>query len=262
MTVAPATPLGHRCYLAGPMTGYHHYNAEAFRAAEDALRSRGFAVVTPFECNNPVWRRLYGRDFDPYTDTCEYGDPELAEMIAEDFKALAEADFIAVLPGWRCSKGARAEVLVAQQLMKPVVHARDLTPITERVVTMFLGVDLAVGESRPVNVFDSLTVSYRPPAAESALQEAQRLVHGDRGDSYGHPHDDYTRTGRMWGAILGIGDIPARICALMMAAMKIGREVHKPKRDNRVDLAGYAECAQMIAERDDELTAAADAKVA
>jgi hypothetical protein len=89
-------------------------------------------------------------------------------------------------------------------------------------------------------------------ANESALEEAQRLVHGDRGADYGHPIDDYTRTGRMWGAILGIGDIDPRICCLMMAAVKISRECNKPKRDNRVDLAGYAECAQMIADRQAE----------
>lgn len=87
---------------------------------------------------------------------------------------------------------------------------------------------------------------------ETALQEAQRLVHGDRGVQYGHPIADYTRTGRMWGAILGIPDIDPRICCLMMAAVKISREIHKPKRDNRVDLAGYAECADMVAERQEE----------
>lgn len=38
--------------------------------------------------------------------------------------------------------------------------------------------------------------------SETILQEAQRLVHGDRQGSYGHPLDDYTRTGTMWGAIL------------------------------------------------------------
>lgn len=94
-----------------------------------------------------------------------------------------------------------------------------------------------------------LLVKAGAPPTESALEEAQRLVHGPRGQDYGHPIDDYTRTGRMWGAILGIPDIDPRVCCLMMAAVKISREVNAPKRDNRVDLAGYAECAQMVAER-------------
>lgn len=85
------------------------------------------------------------------------------------------------------------------------------------------------------------------PRAETALEEAGRLVYGDRGTAYGHPIDDYERVGRMWGAMLGIPDIDPRIACAMMVAVKLSREVHKPKRDNRVDVAGYAECVDMIA---------------
>ena len=38
---------------------------------------------------------------------------------------------------------------------------------------------------------------------ETILQEAQRLVHGDRGVDYGHPLDDFNRTAAIWTAILG-----------------------------------------------------------
>jgi hypothetical protein len=78
------------------------------------------------------------------------------------------------------------------------------------------------------------------------------FVWPNKGAAYGHPIDDYTRTGRMWGAILGVPDIDPRICCLMMSAVKISREVNAPKRDNRVDLAGYAECAEMVAQRQAE----------
>ena len=88
--------------------------------------------------------------------------------------------------------------------------------------------------------------------SETILQEADRLVNGDRGASYGHPIDDYTRTGRMWGAILGIGDIDPRICCLMMSALKISREVNNHKRDNLVDLTGSAQCADMVADKQAE----------
>jgi hypothetical protein len=92
------------------------------------------------------------------------------------------------------------------------------------------------------------------PEPESALQEAQRLVHGNRGDDYGHPADDFTRTGRMWGAILDRDDVPAPLVGLCMAAVKISREVHRPKRDNRVDLAGYAETVEMCRQREEAPT--------
>lgn len=93
------------------------------------------------------------------------------------------------------------------------------------------------------------------PASETILEEAQRLVHGDRGGNYGHPIEDFSRTGQMWGAILSKwrdsdeDSVPPELVGLCMAAVKISREVNLPKRDNRVDLAGYAETVQMIHER-------------
>jgi hypothetical protein len=204
-----------RVYIAGPMTGYTHYNVDAFLSAEAEWRAAGHDAVTPWEANDTVWRRHFGRVFDPRADVCDYGDPLLREILAADIALLATCDVMAVLPGWRRSRGVAAELTVAA--------------------------------SMGIAVYDALTREPLPP--ESALEEAQRLVHGDRGAAYGHPIDDYTRTGRMWGAILGIPDIDPRVCCLMMAAVKISREVNAPKRDNRVDLAGYAECAQMVAER-------------
>ena len=135
-----------------------------------------------------------------------------------DLPALCACDAIALLPGWERSKGCRNEVAVARMCGLEFYHADTF-------------------------------VRFDPVEPETILQEAQRLVHGNRGADYGHPIDDYTRTGRMWGAILGIPDIDPRTACLMMAVMKVSREVNKHKRDNLTDLAGYAECAQMVAER-------------
>jgi len=81
---------------------------------------------------------------------------------------------------------------------------------------------------------------------ESALEEAQRLVHGARGGDYGHPLDDFSRTAKLWTPILGC-PVSAEQVGLCMIQVKISREIHKPRRDNRVDIAGYAETLQMIA---------------
>lgn len=77
----------------------------------------------------------------------------------------------------------------------------------------------------------------------SILMEAEALVHGDRNESYGHPLDDFKRTAKMWSAILGIEIRPEQV-GLCMIAVKLSRECHRPKRDNLVDIAGYAETVE------------------
>lgn len=86
---------------------------------------------------------------------------------------------------------------------------------------------------------------------ETILAEADRLVHGDRGSAYGHPLDDMTRTAEMVSGLLRHKlSVPlvAEDIAKIMIAVKLSRETNSPKRDNRVDLAGYAEALDMIVE--------------
>jgi len=79
----------------------------------------------------------------------------------------------------------------------------------------------------------------------SVLREAEKLVYGDRGQDYGHPSIDFTRTGKMWGAILGIDPVPDWKVALCMVALKISRECNTHKRDNLTDAAGYVETCRI-----------------
>lgn len=92
-----------------------------------------------------------------------------------------------------------------------------------------------------------------PRPNETILEEAQRLVHGDRGEAYGHPIFDMTRTADMLTALfrdkLRIGvQLEAEDVAQAMICVKQSRERNKPKRDNNTDTAGYAETKQMIKE--------------
>lgn len=77
------------------------------------------------------------------------------------------------------------------------------------------------------------------------LQEADKLVNGDRREAYGSPLDDFSRTAKMWSAILG-HEVTAEQVGLCMCAVKISRQVNAPKLDNMVDLAGYAATVQMV----------------
>ncbi len=81
------------------------------------------------------------------------------------------------------------------------------------------------------------------PPYDSILLEAEGLVHGDRNADYGHPLDDFTRTAKMWSAILRVEVTPEQV-GLCMMTVKISRECNHPKRDNMTDAAGYAETVE------------------
>ena len=93
---------------------------------------------------------------------------------------------------------------------------------------------------------DCLTGPPEPP--ESIAQEAHRIVLGDRQEAYGHPADDFARTAALWAPILGC-EVTAEQVALCLIQVKVSREVHAPKRDNRTDIAGYALTLDLIAQR-------------
>ncbi len=139
----------------------------------------------------------------------------LEDSMRWDLAAVLRCDAIAVLPGWESSEGVAIEMTVAHAIGTPVLAYPDMEPIKAEPITL----------------------------------EANRLVNGPRQGSYGHPHGDFTRTGRMWGAILGVPDIDPAHVGLCMAAVKISREVNAPKRDNLVDLAGYAETVSLVRDR-------------
>lgn len=86
---------------------------------------------------------------------------------------------------------------------------------------------------------------------ETILEEAQRLVFGDRQADYGHPIDDFTKTAGMWSAAFG-WDVGPEDIPLAMIMVKISREKNRAKRDNAVDIAGYAGTLAMVRERQEQ----------
>ena len=91
---------------------------------------------------------------------------------------------------------------------------------------------------------------------KSILQEAEEVTSGDRNEAYGHALDNHLDIAAIWSVILrkslkeGVNVSPEQ-AALMMIGLKIAREGHAHRRDNLVDMAGYAKCADEIhAERE------------
>lgn len=70
------------------------------------------------------------------------------------------------------------------------------------------------------------------------LEEAIDLTSNDRNIQYGDASIEFKKVAIMWSVILGIEVKPHQV-PLCMVALKLVREAHKPKRDNRVDGAAY-----------------------
>lgn len=93
-----------------------------------------------------------------------------------------------------------------------------------------------------------------PAAEDSILEEAITITSGSRRRDYGHPYDNFRKTGVMWGAQLEAwmtrakpGDpVPPRLVAAMMVSLKLIRDTRTQKRDNSVDIAGYAYCMDEV----------------
>ena len=79
----------------------------------------------------------------------------------------------------------------------------------------------------------------------SILQEASEIVAGPRQVSYGPPEKCMAAIAALWSAYIGKDITPADVAALNIL-QKLARERHRPKRDNRVDIAGYAEIMDRV----------------
>ncbi|MEZ6193269.1 MAG: DUF4406 domain-containing protein [Phycisphaerales bacterium] len=203
-----------RIYLAGPMTGLPNHNFPAFDRAARRLEKAGWEVVNPAD------------NFGGRTDLIR------ASYLRVDVALLLQCDALAILPGWEESSGARLEYLLARELDLPVFDAQTLRRL----------------EPLP----DASAVLPVANTAESVLDEAKRITATVRHNDYGHPRHDFARTARMWSGILAGklregAQITTEDVPLCMIAVKLARQAHRHKRDNLVDIAGYARTAAMIA---------------
>lgn len=87
----------------------------------------------------------------------------------------------------------------------------------------------------------------KKPKIESTgmLEKAKQTVDENMA-KYGVPTESWKRIGRMWGAYLGIDDIPAWKCLHMMSQMKEVRETYERNPDNNLDAVGYIDCAERV----------------
>ncbi len=121
-----ATQGMNKLYLSGPMTGIPNYNHELFDRVAAEFRHVGFDVCSPAEFFDGDITR------------------ERHEYMREAFKYLLEADTVVILPGWEGSKGARLEIMVAQELglnLVEYVEPDDREPDAQMYTASFTPVD-------------------------------------------------------------------------------------------------------------------------
>lgn len=209
-----------RIYIAGPMTGLPEHNFPAFGAAARHLEKAGWEVVNPAD------------NFGGLTSLPR------ASYLRVDAALLLQCSALALLPGWEESSGARLEYLLARELELPIFDAT-----TGELIAELPSVAVIVGNT---------THGRLPGSREGILDEAARLTAGTRHCDYGHPRDDFARTALMWTGIFAQklrpgSQVTAMDIPLCMIAVKLARQAHRHKRDNLVDVAGYARTAAMIA---------------
>lgn len=98
-------------------------------------------------------------------------------------------------------------------------------------------------------------------APTTVLEEAQRHIYGDRQEDYGPPTESFESIAGLWTAYLeaikfkavtvdGEGQTLSAVdVAHLMILMKVSRNTTGGyKRDNAVDIAGYAGCLERIEE--------------
>lgn len=203
-----------RVYLAGPMTGLPQYNAPAFNAAALLLRSAGYTVFNPAENIDA-----------PIKPTSHYMRVDIDELVNR-------TDFVVILDGWYASRGANTEVLVAWQCGIPVRRISGLDADGN--------VSLEALDITPLR----LPYALDEPSDDPILVEAQRIIHGARRSSYGHPFDEYACVAAMMSSLIrdklrGDVDLSPEEAAMFMILVKLRRERFRARRDNRVDGAGY-----------------------
>ena len=78
----------------------------------------------------------------------------------------------------------------------------------------------------------------------SVLQEAHKIIYGDREKTYGHPSKNLKTIAIMWNAYMdSVGErkLNAQDVAVMMILLKSARLANDPShRDSVVDICGYA----------------------
>lgn len=235
-------------YLAGPLssTGRLEDNLAVFQAWARRLRGLGWRVFSPPEGEE------IGRSW--------------VEYLRRDIPYLVNSAGVALLPGWRASRGARLEHGLAAVLNMELMSVEHIgrkgddmpghpeggyampssDEYAEDIAKRMERVQGAKSMEEAVERF-AKKEKLEPEHKETLLAEAERIIVRERGNQYGPPEQDFARTAEMMTGLFkhkldeGMAFQPADVARLMIL-LKLSRSVWSQKRDNWTDMAGYAAC--------------------
>ena len=87
---------------------------------------------------------------------------------------------------------------------------------------------------------------------QSILSEAEEIVNGSRHSDYGDAANNFHRIANIVNSMYPQLGINAQQCCAVLMAVKLIREGFRHKRDNLVDLCGYAHVMNEINDRKNE----------
>jgi len=231
-----------KVYLMAPYEAYHQV-----RDAAERFRAAGVEVVSH-------WHDKPYRPYGAATDELLVKEAETDEREMQDAThgiAFQIYESKASRGGWHtefgymmgqckemCVVGSRRNVYHFAAGISAVPHVEDAIDWAKRVVPNM--------EST-----QALGVPGNKPAVEekheNILEEANRLVNGDRNKHYGPPREDGARVSGMMNALGYRGpngrELQPHDWAVFLMAVKLSRIVVTPtKRDHWTDSAGYAQC--------------------
>ena len=84
---------------------------------------------------------------------------------------------------------------------------------------------------------------------QRCIDEAGKIISGDRDIQYGGPEDNFTRIAKIWSVILGTV-ITTEDVAMMMVGLKVARYASKSgfQPDTWTDIVGYGACGYEVGE--------------
>lgn len=82
---------------------------------------------------------------------------------------------------------------------------------------------------------------------QQCLDEAGRIISGERDKQYGGPEENFDRIAKIWSVLFGI-EVTREDVAMAMVAVKVARYASRSgfQGDTWTDIAGYAACGYEV----------------